>query len=119
MIEATHIIVHGQVQGVWFRAGTKEKAGELGILGWVKNTSEGTVEIQAEGEKSKLDNFLHKNPAVSEAIQKKIIQAEKERKELSGIRKLARERAKKAKTKFRKFDLEGIKLIFENFFIIL
>lgn len=45
---------------------------------------------------NKLDNFLHKNPTVAEAIQKKIIQAEKERKELSGIRKLARERAKKA-----------------------
>jgi len=43
-----------------------------------------------------LDNFLHKNPGTAEKIQKKIVQAEKERKELSGIRKLARERAKKA-----------------------
>lgn len=43
-----------------------------------------------------LDNFLHKNPETAERIQKKIVQAEKERKELSGIRKLARERAKKA-----------------------
>nr|WP_297917840.1 DNA topoisomerase IV subunit B [uncultured Allomuricauda sp.] len=43
-----------------------------------------------------LDNYLHKNPDTKEAIQRKIIQAEKERKELSGIRKLARERAKKA-----------------------
>jgi|TARA_B100001094_G_scaffold333162_1_gene409159 topoisomerase-4 subunit B len=46
--------------------------------------------------KTKLDNFLHKNQVVSEAIQRKILQAEKERKELSGIRKLAKERAKKA-----------------------
>jgi topoisomerase-4 subunit B len=46
--------------------------------------------------KRKLDNFLHKNPDVAERLQKKILQAEKERKELSGIRKLARERAKKA-----------------------
>ena len=46
--------------------------------------------------KTQLDNYLHKNPAVSESIQKKILQAEKERKELSGIRKLARDRAKKA-----------------------
>ena len=44
----------------------------------------------------KLDNFLHKNPIVAEEIQKKILQAERERKELSGIRKLARERAKKS-----------------------
>jgi topoisomerase-4 subunit B len=43
-----------------------------------------------------LDNFLHKNPEVAESIQKKIVQAEKERKELSGIRKLARDRAKKS-----------------------
>jgi topoisomerase-4 subunit B len=43
-----------------------------------------------------LDNFLHKNPNVAEQIQRKILQAEKERKELSGIRKLAKERAKKA-----------------------
>ncbi|MEM9648930.1 MAG: DNA topoisomerase IV subunit B [Bacteroidota bacterium] len=43
-----------------------------------------------------LDNFLHKNPETRDALQRKIIQAEKERKELSGIRKLARERAKKA-----------------------
>ncbi len=43
-----------------------------------------------------LDNFLHKNHDIAEKIQKKIVQAEKERKELSGIRKLARERAKKA-----------------------
>ena len=44
----------------------------------------------------KLDNFLHQNQNIKEQIQKKIIQAEKERKELSGIRKLARERAKKS-----------------------
>ncbi|MBC2840635.1 DNA topoisomerase IV subunit B [Robiginitalea sp. SC105] len=43
-----------------------------------------------------LDNYLHKNPQTAEAIQRKIQQAERERKELSGIRKLARERAKKA-----------------------
>ncbi|MGX1930333.1 DNA topoisomerase IV subunit B [Flagellimonas sp. 2504JD4-2] len=43
-----------------------------------------------------LDNFLHKNQETADALQRKIVQAEKERKELSGIRKLARERAKKA-----------------------
>ena len=45
--------------------------------------------------KTKLDNYLHKNPVTAESIQRKIVQAEKERKELSGIRKLARDRAKK------------------------
>jgi topoisomerase IV subunit B len=46
--------------------------------------------------KTQLDNFLHKNPEHAERIQRKIMQAEKERKELSGIRKLAKDRAKKA-----------------------
>ena len=46
--------------------------------------------------KTNLDNYLHKNPETAEHLQRKILQAEKERKELSGIRKLARERAKKA-----------------------
>ena len=46
--------------------------------------------------KKYLDNFLHKNGDVAEALQRKILQAERERKELSGIRKLAKDRAKKA-----------------------
>ena len=46
--------------------------------------------------KTQLDNYLHKNANVAEAIQRKILQAERERKELSGIRKIAKERAKKA-----------------------
>jgi len=46
--------------------------------------------------KTKLDNYLHRNTDVADKLQKKILQAEKERKELSGIRKLARDRAKKA-----------------------
>ncbi|MEG2102062.1 MAG: DNA topoisomerase IV subunit B [Flavobacterium sp.] len=46
--------------------------------------------------KTKLDNYLHKNPTTAEALLRKILQAERERKELSGIRKLATDRAKKA-----------------------
>jgi topoisomerase IV subunit B len=46
--------------------------------------------------KEKLDNYLHRNPEVADILEKKIRQSEKERKELSGIRKLARERAKKS-----------------------
>ncbi len=43
-----------------------------------------------------LDNYLHQHPETAEALQRKIMQAERERKELSGIRKLAKDRAKKA-----------------------
>lgn len=46
--------------------------------------------------KKYLDNYLHKNPEVAEKLQRKILTAERERKELSGIRKLAKDRAKKA-----------------------
>ena len=46
--------------------------------------------------KDKLDNYLHRNPQIAETIEKKIKQSERERKELSGIRKLARDRAKKS-----------------------
>jgi len=46
--------------------------------------------------KRRLDNYLHRNPETADKILKRIMQAEKERKELSGIRKIARESAKKA-----------------------
>jgi topoisomerase-4 subunit B len=49
-----------------------------------------------------LDNFLHKNPAIAEALKKRIEQSERERKELAGIKKLANERAKKANLHNRK-----------------
>ena len=46
--------------------------------------------------RKELDNFLHKNPTVADAILKRILQSERERKEISGIKKIANERAKKA-----------------------
>lgn len=52
--------------------------------------------------KTELDNFLHRNSEVADAIQKKILRAERERKDLAGIQKLARERAKKANLHNRK-----------------
>ena len=52
--------------------------------------------------KTALDNFLHRNADVAEALQKRILQSERERKDLAGIKKLARERAKKANLHNRK-----------------
>lgn len=52
--------------------------------------------------KRELDNFLHRNPETAQALQQRIIQSEKERKDLAGIKKLARERAKKASLHNRK-----------------
>jgi topoisomerase-4 subunit B len=75
-----------------FESQTKTKLGSTEMGGGL-----GTVRAYINDFVGKnLDNFLHKNPQVAESIQKKIVQAEKERKELSGIRKLARDRAKKS-----------------------
>ena len=54
---ATRITITGLVQGVFFRAESQQKAQELGLTGWVRNTSEGAVEIHAEGPKNKLKEF--------------------------------------------------------------
>ena len=75
-------------------------------------TKLGSLEVEPGGQSMRsfvgdfmgreLDNFLHKNPEVAEVLQQRILQNERERKELSGIRKLARERAKKASLHNRK-----------------
>ena len=56
---SVHLIAHGKVQGVWYRAGTREKALQLGLCGWAKNCPDGTVEIHAEGEKEILELFIN------------------------------------------------------------
>ena len=62
--------------------------------------------------KTSLDNFLHKNPELSDILHKKIQQSERERKELSGIKKISRERAKKANLHNRK--LRDCKVHYNN-----
>ena len=56
---SVHLIAHGKVQGVWYRAGTREQALQLGLSGWAKNCPDGTVEIHAEGEKEILELFIN------------------------------------------------------------
>ncbi len=75
-----------------FESQTKTKLGSTEMGGDLQSVRVHIIDFL----NNELDNFLHKNPEISDVIQKKIIQAEKERKELSGIRKLARDRAKKA-----------------------
>ena len=53
-----HLIVKGKVQGVFYRATAKEVADELGLTGWVKNTTEGDVEIVVAGEQLAIDRFI-------------------------------------------------------------
>lgn len=51
---AYHFRCIGKVQGVFYRASTKERANMLGVLGWVKNESNGDVSVHAEGEEQKV-----------------------------------------------------------------
>jgi acylphosphatase len=51
-------IVYGYVQGVFFRAFVSMRARELGLIGYVRNLPEGTVEIKAEGERNKLEKLI-------------------------------------------------------------
>jgi acylphosphatase len=53
-----HLIITGQVQGVFYRATAKEVADRIGIKGWVKNTSEGNVEIMATATEEELRQFV-------------------------------------------------------------
>jgi len=57
-MKGLHIKVHGTVQGVFFRKFTQRKATDLGINGWVKNASDGTVEIAAEASDETLSAFV-------------------------------------------------------------
>ena len=66
MIKAVSIEVFGRVQGVGFRYYTQKKAQELQLHGFVKNTVNGSVVIEAEGDETALDEFIlwcHKGPA--------------------------------------------------------
>ncbi|WP_285905343.1 acylphosphatase [Pseudodesulfovibrio pelocollis] len=65
-------IIHGKVQGVWFRAWTADMARELGITGWVRNLPDGGVEALAQGEKAILERFierLHDGPPLARVTQ--------------------------------------------------
>lgn len=57
-MERVHLIVHGRVQGVFFRAHTRDEARRRGVLGLVRNTPDGCVEIIAEGGRPSLEGLI-------------------------------------------------------------
>ena len=57
-MKCLQIIIRGKVQGVWFRVSTRNKAQELGVCGTVKNQSDGSVYIEAEGNEVTLKIFM-------------------------------------------------------------
>jgi acylphosphatase len=67
-----HYIVEGLVQGVFFRASTREQAHQLGLKGWVRNRAEGDVELVACGAEAallELEQWLHQGPPMAKVDQ--------------------------------------------------
>jgi len=87
-----------KVQEPVFESQTKTKLGSL----TVSPDGETIRTFVGNFLKEKLDNYLHKHPETADALQEKIQRSERERKELKGIQKIARERAKKSKVHNRK-----------------
>ncbi len=68
MNKRVHLIVSGRVQGVFFRAETQSQALRLNLKGWVRNMSDGRVEILIEGDEADVDRMMawcHKGPRLA------------------------------------------------------
>ena len=68
---ARHLRVHGRVQGVGYRQGLVREATRLGLRGWVRNRSDGTVEALAVGSAAALDALLewaHRGPPAAAVL---------------------------------------------------
>jgi acylphosphatase len=67
-LKQVQLFVRGRVQGVYFRASSQREAKRLGLTGWVKNRSDGGVEVLAEGEEDGLKELIawaHRGPSAS------------------------------------------------------
>ena len=65
MTIARHLSIHGRVQGVFYRGWAVEAAGELGLVGWIRNRRDGTVEAMVQGETGAVERFIalaHEGP---------------------------------------------------------
>ena len=65
MVVRKHVVIHGRVQGVFFRDTIRRTAESRGVAGWVRNTPEGTVEAVFEGEAEAVGDlirFAHEGP---------------------------------------------------------
>lgn len=63
-----HAWVSGRVQGVWFRQSTLEEAQRQGLVGWVRNLSDGRVEVLMQGEEKavrQVEAWLHRGPELA------------------------------------------------------
>jgi acylphosphatase len=67
-LKQLHMVVRGRVQGVYFRASVQREARRLGVCGWVRNRTDGALEIVAEGEETAvrdLHGWAQKGPSAA------------------------------------------------------
>ena len=57
-MKRAHVVVRGSVQGVFFRAETRDRARSLGLAGWVRNAPDGTVEAAFEGDDERVESMV-------------------------------------------------------------
>jgi len=68
---ARRLVIRGWVQGVWFRESMRREAEALGVAGWVRNRTDGTVEALVEGTPEAVDaivRWAHRGPETAEVI---------------------------------------------------
>jgi acylphosphatase len=68
-IKTQHLVMHGRVQGVWFRDSMRREAEHLGVSGWVRNRSDGAVEAMVQGMPAAVDELVrwaHRGPQLAE-----------------------------------------------------
>ena len=85
-VKRTRVVVHGRVQGVFFRDSTKEEAERRGVGGWVTNRDDGSVEAVFEGEPNAVQamvDFCREGPSAADV--ERVEDTEEEPEGLSGF----------------------------------
>lgn len=68
-MKTLHLLMHGRVQGVWYRDSMRREALRLGVNGWCRNCSDGTVEAMVQGDAAAVDALLawaHRGPELAQ-----------------------------------------------------
>lgn len=68
-LKTLHLVMHGRVQGVWFRDSMRREAEKLGVNGWVRNCRDGSVEAMVQGDSAAVDSLVawaHRGPELAQ-----------------------------------------------------